>query len=247
MSSYKKSAKSLKRTHRERGQPSARKHLGLLEKHKDYVLRAKDYGRKKKYLKILHEKARNKNPDEFYYRMINEKLQDGRHVIPQDEEKFTTEQLQMMKTQDLKYVQMKYQVEKNKMERLKSTLHLLSDAPKNTHTVFVDSAEEVASFDPAKHFDTLPRMMSRTFNRPTSSQLTSVPVNHTPETLKSVGQSCEVSYHELKQRIHRTNELQKISQKMKTQKDLMGKGKKRRIAGDDKTPRTYIWKQERKR
>ena len=34
-------------------------------------------------------------------------------MIPQDEEKFTTEQLQMMKTQDLKYVQMKYQVEKN--------------------------------------------------------------------------------------------------------------------------------------
>ena len=36
--------------------------------------------------------------------------QDGRHVIPQ-EEKFTQTELQMMKTQDLKYVQMKLNME----------------------------------------------------------------------------------------------------------------------------------------
>jgi len=74
MSSFKKRAKSLKRTHRERGQPSSRQHLGLLEKHKDYVLRARDYHKKKDQLKILHEKARNRNPDEFYYKMISHKL-----------------------------------------------------------------------------------------------------------------------------------------------------------------------------
>ena len=44
-------------------------------------------------------------------------MQEGRHVIPQEEEKFTPEQLQVMKTQDLKYVQMKHQTEKNVSNR----------------------------------------------------------------------------------------------------------------------------------
>ncbi len=37
--------------------------------------------------------------------------QDGRHVIPQSEETYSKEQLQLMKTQDLKYVQMKLAIE----------------------------------------------------------------------------------------------------------------------------------------
>ena len=39
-------------------------------------------------------------------------MQGGRHVIPQPEEKYTSEELQLMKTQDVKYVQMKLSTEK---------------------------------------------------------------------------------------------------------------------------------------
>ena len=39
-------------------------------------------------------------------------LKDGCHVIAQPEEKYSPEELQLMKTQDIKYVQMKLSTEK---------------------------------------------------------------------------------------------------------------------------------------
>jgi len=63
-----------KRNYQERAQPKNREKFGLLEKHKDYVVRAKDYNIKKAKIKHLQEKARFKNPDEFYHKMINSQL-----------------------------------------------------------------------------------------------------------------------------------------------------------------------------
>ncbi|KAI9605100.1 hypothetical protein H4Q26_003072 [Puccinia striiformis f. sp. tritici PST-130] len=62
-----------KRQHRERSQPLHRSRLGLLEKHSDYVKRAKDYNSKKDRLQKLKLKASLKNHDEFYFKMINSK------------------------------------------------------------------------------------------------------------------------------------------------------------------------------
>lgn len=57
---FRKAAKSRQREHRERSQPSFRKHLGLLEKKKDYKLRADDYRHKQEYLRALRKKALEK-------------------------------------------------------------------------------------------------------------------------------------------------------------------------------------------
>lgn len=59
--------------HKERHQPRSRKKFGFLEKHKDYVLRARDYHRKQDQLRKLEEKASFRNPDEFYFKMIKTK------------------------------------------------------------------------------------------------------------------------------------------------------------------------------
>ena len=64
-----------KRQHRERSQPANRQRLGLLEKHSDYVKRAKDYHSKEDRIKKLREKAAARNKDEFYFGMVRSKTE----------------------------------------------------------------------------------------------------------------------------------------------------------------------------
>ncbi len=66
-----------KRKYRERAQPSHRAHLGLLEKKKDYLARAKDYHDKENALHKLKLKSALKNPDEFYFSMVKEQTKEG--------------------------------------------------------------------------------------------------------------------------------------------------------------------------
>jgi hypothetical protein len=62
-----------RRNHKERSQLGHRTKLGLLEKHKDYVKRARDYHSKRDRLTRLRQKAADRNKDEFYFSMVREK------------------------------------------------------------------------------------------------------------------------------------------------------------------------------
>ena len=251
MSSLKNALKSQK-THRERHQPELRAKLGLLEKKKDYKLRADDFNKKKKALQHLRKKALNKNPDEFYYHMINSKQVDGVHQEKTKDNALSEEQIKLMQTQDKKYIMNKRTSEINKIEKLRATLQLISseDKPKNTHTFFVDSEKEKKSFNVASRLSTHPSLLSRTHNRPKLEDLKAGKFdNLDPEALEEISKKSEKAYKELHQRLDREKQLAVVQRKMEMKAALREKIKPiRLVAAEEKDAApVFLWPQERKK
>ena len=91
-----------RRPHRERAQPAGREKWGLLEKHKDYSLRAKDYNTKKRKLGELERKVREKHPDEFAYGMMSKKQ--GKHGKGGSQSLLSHDAVKLLKSQDAGYL-----------------------------------------------------------------------------------------------------------------------------------------------
>jgi U3 small nucleolar RNA-associated protein 11 len=182
MSSLRNAVKRI--THKERSQPNDRKHLGLLEKKKDYVQRAQDYHRKQDRIQRLQQKASMRNPEEFYFRMHSSAMKDGKHTSSnvEDSRQYLSPQLvRIMKDQDLKWVRMQRQQDQKKVEKLQACLHQLDGNTTTTtyqqqkrqqqtshpakHIIFVDTQEQATNFTVANHFDTIPELAHRSFNR----------------------------------------------------------------------------------
>lgn len=64
-----------RKNHKERSQLAHRSRLGILEKHKDYVLRARDYHSKQDRIQRLRQKAAERNKDEFYFAMTRQRTE----------------------------------------------------------------------------------------------------------------------------------------------------------------------------
>ena len=141
------------RTYRERAQPAARKHLGILEKHKDYVVRAKDFHRKEDAIKKLQEKAFFRNPDEYYYKMAHTRTEDGVHR-KREKEQYTHDELKVFKKEDAGYLMMKQTAEANKIKRLRANLHMLDAPLQNKHTIFVSDQAAAKGLDVSRHGST---------------------------------------------------------------------------------------------
>mmetsp|Transcript_3495 Transcript_3495/g.12602 ORF Transcript_3495/g.12602 Transcript_3495/m.12602 type:complete len:259 (-) Transcript_3495:15-791(-) len=248
-----------RKTHKERSQPASRRKLGLLEKHKDYVERARDYHRKEDAIRVLRGKARDRNPDEFYFKMVNSATRDGVHIAGREKaNKYTQEQLHLMKTQDVRYVSQKRQVEQRKVEKLRAKLHEIDGQAQNRHTIFVDAEDDVESFPDAE-------LAARSGQRKRGASALGGPLSATmrDETdarlPKRVARQKENAYRELRQRSDRLAKLKQMESTMTMQKELMGKGRRRKLAtggagmGDDdvegqqaKAP-AHKWRRERKR
>ncbi|KAJ2613355.1 hypothetical protein H4S08_002242 [Coemansia sp. RSA 1365] len=240
-----------RREHKERGQISSRKHLGHLEKHKDYVLRAQDYREKQRVLKRLRERAATRNPDEFYFNMERSQMKDGVH-IEERRQALTMEVQRLMDTQDVTYVKMQRDINRRKIERLQSELHI-ADTPKGSHlgprhTVFVDSEEDVRKFKAAEHFNTLPEFIDRKYNRPKIETLESGDIARpTGSMLKKAVKTRVERLQELKDRLEREEQLQRAESEMLLRRSLKEKGARKKVGKDRLGLAIYKWKAERKK
>mmetsp|Transcript_36387 Transcript_36387/g.91427 ORF Transcript_36387/g.91427 Transcript_36387/m.91427 type:complete len:258 (+) Transcript_36387:122-895(+) len=248
-----------RKTHKERAQPASRRRFGLLEKKKDYKLRADDYHKKEKTILNLRRKAEERNPDEFYFAMEKGRTKDGVHEGRLTESnKYTQEQLQLMRTQDIGYINTKAQTDAKKVDRMKASLHFIGAAPRNKHTVFVDSTQEAQRFRPEEYFDTEPALLGRAFNRPRREQIDSdtLLVGGSGANASRVAKKAEkaktVAYKELAQRMERVGKLRQAAQGMELAKAVAGNGRKRKLqphelAEGSAGGKVFKWKKERKK
>ncbi|KAH8997313.1 u3 small nucleolar RNA-associated protein 11 [Lactarius akahatsu] len=116
-----------RRNHKERSQLSHRQRFGILEKHKDYVLRARDYHSKQDRIQRLRQKAADRNKDEFYFGMNRQKTQEGVHIQDRGNASLPVDMVKILKTQDENYVRTMRAAGLKKIEKLKDQLSALAD------------------------------------------------------------------------------------------------------------------------
>ncbi|CAI9099899.1 OLC1v1036787C1 [Oldenlandia corymbosa var. corymbosa] len=220
-----------RRAHKERAQPQARKKFGLLEKHKDYVTRAKAYHKKEQTLQKLKEKAAFRNPDEFYFKMTRTKTVNGVHMPENEANKYTPEELMLMKTQDMGYLLQKIQSEKSKIERLAGELHSLDNLPSKGHVYYAEDREEAKELQFRTSSDT--------------------PVSASENLPARIKRATAASYRHLESSKSRVRDLEKLYMDMAMQKELQKKGRKRKLREDEVISPTskpvFKWRPERKR
>ena len=130
----------VKRTvHKERSQLASRSKLGLLEKKKDYVIRAKENHRREDYINNLKKKAFLKNPDEFYFKMAGKKVrEDGKVELGGS---LSKEQKALARDQDLAYVAHRRQIDLSAARKLGGYTPV-DDTKSPVHVVFAEDSED---------------------------------------------------------------------------------------------------------
>lgn len=260
MSSFSKNVLP-RRAHRERAQPSRRvaRH-GLLEKKKDYKLRARDASRKRQRVRLLKEKAEFRNPDEFYHAMargstdagVVRRLRDGdggHHVADGVVRR-------LVETQDRAYVRGKVMNERRRIEKGMEGLHFLDAAAmdeRRRHTVFVDAEEDgaggsgVAEFTREVHFAKAGAGAGDAGGKRAEEFVPRVGGKAASIARKKAGRR---GYSEMEQRVERVRRLDSAMEDLVLRQNLLGKGARRKVrAGDPETGRLPIfkWSKVRKR
>lgn len=121
-----------RRNHKERSQPGNRRKFGLLEKHKDYVERARDHHAKQEKLQRLQQKAALRNADEFNFGMIKsatnnllDRARGGKHHQNRTGTNtldLSNDLVAILKSQDLGYLRNVARIEEKRIEQIKDDI-----------------------------------------------------------------------------------------------------------------------------
>ncbi|KAF8167690.1 small-subunit processome [Crassisporium funariophilum] len=277
-----------RRNHKERSQLAHRSKLGLLEKHSDYVKRARDYHSKQDRLTRLKQKVAERNKDEFYFSMSKERTKGGVHIKSRDNVALPTDIVKVLKTQDENYVRTMRASGLKKIDKIKNQLmetvdlDLSSSAAKsdddngmlkheletlkeaniiknNTrqqqrrHIVFAESPEEVSSLSNKGKRKEIHQDSDLSSPQPAE---TNADLGWKSTTLKSKSKiapasilSADVSSQEnatevtekrrrllkeLSARLGRDQQLRYAEREFEMQRQLMGKGARKKILGVEK-------------
>lgn len=236
-----------------------RSKFGFLEKHKDYVKRAKDYHRKQDTLKVLKSKGKERNEDEFYFGMNSKRvgadgmLMTSRHGAQESDGVLNMDQVKLLKTQDSNYVRTMRLVEARKSEKKKNSMLFASSGK---HMVFVEDQEQMEDFVPEEYFKTSTEMVNRRENRLRSSQLEALPqarpqaLQVTPtfqraQNEESLQKKKLKAYKAIARHMERESQLAGVEERMNLQREVMKSGSKKKVEVNGKV--TYKWKKQRKR
>lgn len=123
----------------------------------DYSKRARDYNEKKARLKILRQKAAERNPDEFYFGMIHGRTHDkGQKLADRGNKSLSHAAVTLLKTQDAGYLRTMLQQTRKERDRLEQEVVLgaqqlqdpgssrameVSERRKGTKIKYVDSPD----------------------------------------------------------------------------------------------------------
>ncbi|KAJ7170102.1 small-subunit processome [Mycena filopes] len=116
-----------RRNHKERSQLAHRARLGILEKHADYVKRARDYHSKQDRLTRLKQKVAERNKDEFYFSMSKQASKGGLHIADRGNVALPQDIVKVLKTQDENYVRTMRAAGLKKINKLKFQLMAMAD------------------------------------------------------------------------------------------------------------------------
>lgn len=218
------------------------------------LVRADDYKKKKKTIKALKKKAAERNPDEFYFKMNSSQMRNGVHREIKNNA-MDIETAKMFKTQDQGYLNYKKSIEMRKIEKLRENLHFIDSSEqlskvRNSHKLFVDDAEAVEKFDRVSHFNTSEELLSRSFNRISKDDIKKLQDSVIQKaSVKKINSAISEKYTELSQRLKRLKKIDSAVQAVTLQRNLMGKGTKRKleIESDQGKVTVYKWKRERLR
>ncbi|CAI2379306.1 unnamed protein product [Moneuplotes crassus] len=223
-----------KRKYRERRQLSSRKHLGMLEKKQDYKKRAVDYHQKSKQMEKLREKVINKNPDEFYYNMINSKMVNGEHKIKGSK---VTDEFK----KNLKLLDFTRMVQKKRTEKLQSQLHLVDVEKPNNHIYFVSSKKEIKR--KAKEL----QKRKEKIQEKKEEMLADIVFHNKEEEYAILQQNKKKAYHSAAQAMKRENVLTQMKNALEMDNKIKSKGKKRKVVDKVSGKETYVWFSQRKK